>query len=76
MKVWLEQEAQVSFDDLLDRCLTQGMQVIARNGVEVAVLVPVEVWRRLELPTKPSLKDLLLSDKGRGDLVLPKRGRS
>jgi hypothetical protein len=39
------------------------------------VLVPIDVWKRLQAAAKPSLKDLLLSDSGRGDLVLPKRGQ-
>ena len=50
--------------------------VVTRRGAEMAVLVPVEVWRRLQAVAKPSLKDLLLSDAGRGELVLPERGQA
>jgi hypothetical protein len=31
---------------------------------------------RERLPARPSLKALLLSDQGRGDLVLPERGQA
>lgn len=45
-------------------------------GAEAAVLVPVQEWRRLQACARPSLKQLLLADIGRGDLVLPTRGRA
>jgi predicted nucleic acid-binding protein len=31
-------------------------QIVTRRGTEAAVLVPVEVWRRLQAAAKPSLK--------------------
>ncbi|WP_020561024.1 type II toxin-antitoxin system Phd/YefM family antitoxin [Thiofilum flexile] len=76
MQAWAVQDAKSRFSEFLDACLEQGPQVVTRRGVEEAVLVPVEVWRRLQVAAKPSLKDLLLSDIGRGDLVLPKRGQA
>jgi len=41
----------------------------------VAVLVPVEDWRRLKQAARPTLKELLLADEPRAELRLPARGR-
>ncbi|QQZ29746.1 MULTISPECIES: type II toxin-antitoxin system Phd/YefM family antitoxin [Thiothrix] len=76
MQTWAVQDAKARFSEFLDACLAQGPQVVTRRGAEAAVLVPVDVWRRLQAAAKPSLKDLLLSDQGRGDLVLPERGQA
>ena len=70
------QDAKSRFSELLDACLANGPQVVTRRGTDAAVLVPVDVWKRLQAAAKPSLKDLLLSDTGRGDLVLPQRGQA
>lgn len=50
--------------------------MVTKRGAEAAVLVPVEVWRRLQSAARPSLKQLLLSDVGRTDLVIPVRGNA
>ena len=76
MHTWPVQDAKARFSEFLDACLAQGPQVVTRRGAETAVLVPVEVWRRLQAVAKPSLKDLLLSDAERGELVLPERGQA
>ena len=33
-------------------------------------------WRRLQRAARPSLKELLLTDEARADLVLPARGKA
>ncbi|SEB01035.1 prevent-host-death family protein [Thiothrix caldifontis] len=76
MQTWAVQDAKSRFSEFLDACLANGPQVVTRRGAEAAVLVPVDVWKRLQAAAKPSLKDLLLSDSGRGDLVLPERGQA
>ncbi|MDD5393245.1 MAG: type II toxin-antitoxin system Phd/YefM family antitoxin [Thiothrix sp.] len=76
MQTWAVQDAKSRFSEFLDACLAKGPQIVTRRGAEAAVLVPVDVWRRLQAAAKPSLKDLLLSDAGRGDLVLPERGQA
>ena len=76
MQTWAVQDAKSRFSELLDACLANGPQVVTRRGTEAAVLVPVEVWKRLQAGAKPSLKTLLLADSGRGDLVLPERGQA
>lgn len=75
MQTWPVQDAKARFSEFLDACLTDGPQMVTRRGAEAAVLVPVEEWRRLQSTARPSLKQLLLSDEARHDLVLPARGR-
>jgi len=58
----------------LDACLVEGPQMVTRRGAEAAVLVPVQEWRRLQSAARPSLKQLLLSDQARSDLIVPARG--
>lgn len=74
MRSWPVQDAKARFSELLDTCLKDGPQVVTKRGADAAVLVPVNDWRRLQLAAKPTLKELLLSDRARGDLDLPKRG--
>lgn len=46
-KTWHVEEAGVRFSELLEMSLAEGPQVVTRRGVEVAVLVPIDQWRRL-----------------------------
>lgn len=73
MTVWPVQDAKARFSELLDLCEREGPQVVTRRGVETAVLVPAAEWRRIADRSRPTLKELLLSDLGRGDLDLPAR---
>lgn len=56
---WQVQDAKARFSELLDASLTEGPQIITRRGAEIAAVVPIEQWRRLE-SAAPSLKELLL----------------
>lgn len=76
MQTWPVQNAKARFSEFLDACLAQEPQVVTRRSTEEAVLVPINVWRRLQATAKPSLKDLLLSDETRGELILPARGQA
>ncbi|MDA0243186.1 MAG: type II toxin-antitoxin system Phd/YefM family antitoxin [Chloroflexi bacterium] len=76
MQTWAVQEAKARFSEFLEACVAEGPQMVTKRGVETAVLVPVEIWQRLEAAARPSLKQLLLSDVGRGELVLPARGQA
>ena len=60
---------------LLDAALKDGPQVVTRRGVETAVLVPIDEWKRLNGQARPSLKDILLDPNGPHDLDIPPRGR-
>lgn len=74
MHSWPVQDAKARFSEFLDACLVEGPQMVTRRGAEAAVLVPVQEWRRLQAAARPSLKQLLLSDQARSDMILPDRG--
>lgn len=76
MHVWPVQDAKARFSEFLEACLAEGPQMVTRRGAEAAVLVPVQQWRRLQAAARPSLKELLLADGARGDLLIPPRGRA
>ena len=71
---WPVQDAKARFSEFLDACISDGPQMVSKRGVDAAVLVPLPVWRRMQSVARPSLKALLMSDEGRGELVLPERG--
>lgn len=75
MASWQLQDAKARFSEFLDAALTKGPQVVTRRGVEAAVLVPIEEWRRIKQSSRPSIKELLLGPGPRFDLKLPKRGQ-
>jgi prevent-host-death family protein len=76
MHTWSVQDAKARFSEFLDTCLQEGPQLVTRRGVEAAVLVPVQEWRRLQSAARPTLKQLLLSENARTDLNLPARGQA
>jgi prevent-host-death family protein len=75
MKAWPVQDAKARFSELLKASLTEGPQMVTLRGVETAVLITVEEWRSLRERARQSLKELLLSPEGRGELNTPQRGR-
>ena len=74
MQTWPVQDAKARFSEFLEACMADGPQMVTKRGAEAAVLVPVDEWRRLQAAARPSLKQLLLSDEARGDLLIPPRG--
>jgi antitoxin Phd len=55
---WQIQEAKARFSELVDRVLKEGPQTVTRHGKAVAVVIPVDEYRRLRTGGK-SLKALL-----------------
>jgi len=74
MQTWPVQDAKARFSEFLDACMAEGPQMVTKRGAEAAVLVPVDEWRRLQAAARPSLKQLLLSEEARADLLIPARG--
>lgn len=74
-RTWPVQDAKARFSELLEASITKGPQIVTRRGVEMAVLVPVDQWRRLEERTGPTLKELLLSGAPRAEMLAPRRAR-
>ena len=71
--LWQVQDAKARFSELLETSLAEGPQIVTRRGVETAVLIPIEQWRRLERMAKPDLKDLLLAPEPRTEALVPPR---
>jgi prevent-host-death family protein len=76
MQIWPVQDAKARFSEFLDACLVEGPQMVTRRGAEAAVLVPGQEWRRMQSAARPSLKQLLLSDQARTNLIVPQRGQA
>jgi antitoxin Phd len=74
MQKWPVQQAKARFSELLETCLAEGPQMISKRGVDAAVLVPADEWRRLKRVAQPSLKQLLLTDDARIELNYAIRG--
>ena len=72
-KVWQVQEAKARFSEFLAASMAEGPQIVTKRGVQAAVLVPIEEWRRLEKVAKPSLKALLLAPGARTEALAPTR---
>ena len=72
-KKWPVQDAKSRFSELLNATLAEGPQIVTKHGVETAVLLPIEQWRRLERMTKPDLKELLLASEARTEHLTPPR---
>ena len=75
MRSWPVQDAKARFSELLDKCLSEGPQLVTKRGTEAAVLVPVEEWRRMQKASRPTIKDWLMTDFARGDIPIPPRGQ-
>ena len=67
------QDATARFSELLEASITKGPQIVTCRGVEVAVLVPVDQWRRLQETTRPTLKEILLSGAPREESLVSSR---
>ncbi len=75
MTSWQLQEAKARFSEFLDAALKKEPQVVTRRGIEAAVLVPIDEWKRLQLAARPGLKELLLTSEGRFEHLFRKDGR-
>jgi prevent-host-death family protein len=71
---WQVYDAKARFSEFLDASLKEGPQIITKRGVEAAVLVSIDEWKRLKAVSRPSLKEILLDPNGPHDLDIPPRG--
>ena len=72
---WQLQDAKARFSELIDDTLEKGPQIVTRRGIDTAVVVSFEEWRRLQETARPNLKDVLLGPGPRFDIPLLARGR-
>lgn len=75
MSGWQVQDAKARFSEFLEASLTEGPQVVTKRGIETAVLIPIEEWRRLNQAARPRLKELLLAEEPRAEISVPPRGK-
>jgi antitoxin Phd len=73
MSAWQVQDAKARFSELLEATIRDGPQIVTRRGVEAAVLVPIEEWRRLQKAARPGLKTMLLARGPQFDNVVADR---
>jgi prevent-host-death family protein len=72
---WPVYEAKARFSEFLETTLKEGPQVLTRRGIEMAVLVPIDEWKRLQGNRRPNIKEILLDPNGPHDLYIPPRRR-
>ena len=72
-RTWQVQAAKARFSEFLETSLTEGPQIVTKRGVETAVLVSIDHWRRLARRGKPDIKELLLAPEARTDTLTPPR---
>jgi antitoxin Phd len=73
MSAWQVQDAKARFSELLEATIRKGPQIVTRRGVEAAVLVPIQEWRRLQKAARPALKTVLLAQGSRFDDIIAER---
>ena len=72
---WQVQEAKAKFSEFLTASLEEGPQIVTKRGVETAVLVDINEWRRVQKRRVRSLKEWLLATEARTEeLAPPRRG--
>ena len=57
---WPLQDAKARFSEVVKLAHAEGPQVVTCRGVETAVILSIEEYRRLEA-SRPSLRDYLLA---------------
>ncbi len=72
---WQVQEAKARFSELLRKGEAEGPQIVTHRGVDTAVVVPIEHWRRIERLAQRNIKEWLLAPEARAEIPVPGRER-
>jgi prevent-host-death family protein len=75
MAKWQLQDAKSRFSELIDDTLEKGPQVVTRRGVDTAVVVSIDEWKKLKDEKRVTWKEVLLGDGPRFEIPIPRRGR-
>lgn len=59
--IWQLQEAKSKFSEMVDRAMTEGVQIVTRRGAKTVVVLPFEEYQRLTRPETPLSHFLLAS---------------
>ena len=73
-RVWQVQEAKARFSEMLESSVSEGPQLVTKRGVEAAMLVSIDHWRRLQRLARRNLKELLLAPEARTEELILQRG--
>ena len=73
MTKWQLQDARARFSELIEDALAKGPQIVTRRGVDTAVVVLVDDWRKLKDEKRLTWKEVLLGDGAGCELPLRKR---
>jgi antitoxin Phd len=73
MAKWQLQDAKSRFSELIDDTLEKGPQVVTRRGVDTAVVVSIEEWKKLKDEARVTWKEVLLGEGPRFEIPLPNR---
>jgi len=76
MTKWQLQDAKSRFSELIDDTLEKGPQVVTRRGVDTAVVVSVDEWKKLKGENRATWKEVLLGEGPRFEIPFPKRGKA
>jgi antitoxin Phd len=74
MTKWQLQEAKARFSELIDDTIEKGPQVVTRRGIDTAVVVSIDEWRKLSDDQRLTWKDVLLGEGPRFEIPLARRG--
>ena len=74
MPTWQLQQAKAKLSEVIQTASTQGPQTISQRGVETAVVISIEDWKRLTPPSPPKRTMLEILQSGpRFEIPLPDR---
>jgi len=70
-----QEASSTQLNEWIDDYIVKGPQIITRKSEPVAVLVSFEQWQVSMRARKQSLKELLLTENNKVEMLIPKRGR-
>lgn len=76
MAKWQLWEAKSHFSELIDNALEKGPQVIMRRGVDTAVVVSFDEWKKLKDEKRVTWKEVFLGEGPRFEIPVPKRAKT
>ena len=76
MRTWPARDARARFSELLDAAIKKGPQLVTRRGMEIAILVSIEEWQRLQGAARPGPNALSLSPEASFETLLPETRHS
>ncbi len=71
---WQLQDAKAQFSKVIEKTLSEGVQIITRRGEAVAAIVPISQWDELS-GKKESFFDFCRRHAGAGDKIDFKRAK-